>query len=110
MEYTIDQWRREAEARFGPCVEDYKFICPRCGRVNVGWEFKEAGAEADDTAQCCIGRFTADKGCDWAAFGLFGTMGRGDVVIFPNGKRAEVFRMAEKDMQAGDIYLWPKNK
>ena len=83
MEYTIDQWRKEAEARFGSYVENYKFICPRCGRVNVGQEFKEAGARTNDTAQCCIGRFAEDKGCDWAAFGLLGTLGRGDVVIFP---------------------------
>lgn len=110
MEYTIDQWRKEVEARFGSYAEDYKFICPRCGRVNVGREFKKAGARADDTAQCCIGRFAEGKGCDWAAFGLFGTLGRGDVVIFPNGKKAEVFRMAEKNMQAGDIYPWPENK
>ncbi len=78
--------------------------------MNVGREFKEAGARTDNMTQCCIGRFAADKGCDWAAFGLFGTMGRGDVVIFPDGKKAEVFRMAEKDMQPGSIYAWPKNK
>lgn len=110
MEYTIEQWRKELAARFGPFVENYKFICPRCGRVNIGQEFKEAGASPDATATCCIGRFEPAKGCDWAAFGLFGTMGRGDAVAFPDGKKSNVFRMAEKDMQAGDIFPWPKHK
>lgn len=92
-EYTINEWQRELRRRFGPYIEDYRFVCPKCGRVNTGREFCDAGAKPDDIAQCCIGRFVPDKGCNWAAFGLFGTLGRGDIVVMPDGKRRMVFSM-----------------
>ena len=94
MEYTVNEWQQELSRRFGPRCEDYKFICPHCGRINQGIEFFEAGAKTDDIAQCCIGRFVKGTGCDWAAYGLFGTLQRGDVVIMPDGKRRMVFAMA----------------
>ncbi len=64
-------WKAEAERRFGDKVEDWRFRCPRCGRVSSGREYKEAGAQPDDIYNQCIGRFDKTKGCDWAAFGLF---------------------------------------
>ena len=33
---------------------------------------------------------------DWAAYGLFGTLSKGDIVITENGNRIKVFPMAEK--------------
>ena len=105
MEYTVNEWQQELSRRFGPRCEDYKFICPHCGRINQGSEFFEAGAKTDDIAQCCIGRFAKGTGCDWAAYGLFGTLQRGDVVIMPDGKRRMVFAMAPKDAKAGEFMV-----
>lgn len=96
-EWTIGEWQKELERRFGPYCEDYRFVCPHCGRVNTGMEFRKAGAKTDDIAQCCIGRFAPGLGCDWAAYGLFGTLGKGDIVVMPDGRRRMVFAMAEAD-------------
>ena len=48
-----------------------QLVCPKCGNIASGEDFKNAGADVNDMYNCCIGRFTKDKGCDWAAFGLF---------------------------------------
>lgn len=104
MKYTLKEWKEELRKRFGDKFEDYKFICPACGKVSSGKEFKLAGAEPDDIYCNCIGRFTgkgaANKnskdGCDWAAYGLFGTLGKGDVVVTEEDKEVQVFKIAEK--------------
>lgn len=69
--YTKTEWLAEGKRRFGTNFEDYKFVCPRCGRVNTGKEFREAGAEPNAMYCECIGRYDESKGCDWAAYGLF---------------------------------------
>lgn len=104
MQYTLKEWKAELKRRFGDNIEDYKFVCPACEKVSSGGEFKKAGAEPDDIYQNCIGRFTGKKaakddskdGCNWAAYGLFGTFGKGDVVITEDGEKVAVFKMAEK--------------
>ena len=68
---TAEEWREEGKRRFGPDPEDWKFVCPKCGRVNTGEEFKAAGAKPDSMYCECIGRWDKSKGCDWAAYGLF---------------------------------------
>lgn len=70
-EYTLSAWLEEAEKRFGKKIEDWRFKCPRCGNVAAGAEFKKAGAEPNSIYCECIGRYVKDKGCDWAAYGLF---------------------------------------
>ena len=108
----MKEWQEEAVRRFGKDPEDWKFICPACGRVNTGEEFKEAGAEPDDMYCNCIGRFNghmvpASKskghGCDWAAYGLFGTMGKGVIVVKPDGKEFEVFDFAPAEGGEHDV-------
>ena len=105
MKYTLIEWREEGNRRFGDDIEDWKFVCPACGRVNTGQEFKDLGATPDDSYTTCIGRHngkgvTPNKsdpkyGCDWAAFGLFGTMGKGDIVVTDDGKETHIFAFAE---------------
>lgn len=103
MEYTLKEWKEEGKKRFGSNLEDWAFICPACGKISTGKEFKEAGASPDDIYINCIGRFTgkgspvknSKEGCNWAAYGLFGTLGKGDVVITPQGNKVEVFSFAE---------------
>lgn len=74
----------EAMARFGDDPMKFAFQCPSCGDVATIAEFKDAG-DADVAGQMCIGRVLGpldrprnrtrtkfkDRGCDWAAFGLF---------------------------------------
>ena len=107
-EYTHQQWLDEIKSRFGENIMDWAFKCPACGKVSTGKEFKDAGAAPDDMYQTCIGRFNGKgrsyldgkgpykDGCDWAAYGFFGTMNKGCIVIAENGNRIEVFPMAEK--------------
>jgi hypothetical protein len=81
----------------------YRFICPMCGNVAGPEDFERAGTERDRcherAATECIGR-TLDpppkpkngrKPCDWAAYGLFGNLGRGLHVVFPDGKVVQTF-------------------
>lgn len=115
MKYTLKEWRAEAENRFGSNTEAWRFVCPACGRINTGREFRELDAEPNDMYQTCIGRHNGkgaegakhkpgtpppEFGCNWAAFGLLGTLGKGDVVVTDEGKEVEVFSLAEKEAVA----------
>ncbi|OQA48395.1 MAG: hypothetical protein BWY46_01402 [Firmicutes bacterium ADurb.Bin300] len=103
MKYTQEEWLAELKKRFGDDKTKWAFKCPACGKVSTGQEFKDAGAEPNDIYQTCIGRHTgkgsptkdSKDGCDWAAFGLFGTLGKGDIVVTGEGKEIEVFSMAD---------------
>lgn len=74
---TLDEYRAEATARFGPDIRRWAFLCPHCGDVATVADFIEAGADGRRAGQECIGRVlgaltgTASRGCDWAANGLF---------------------------------------
>ncbi|KIL37972.1 hypothetical protein SD70_29685 [Gordoniibacillus kamchatkensis] len=99
IKQTMEEWRTEAKERFGEKTADWRFICPRCGNEQTPRDFVEkAGMKAEDAAntsyQGCIGREVKGIGCDWAAYGLFGTLGKGRIVIAPNGKEVEVFDFA----------------
>lgn len=104
MKYTHPEWLAELKNRFGEDVMKWSFKCPACGKVSTMQEFKDAGAEPNDSYQTCIGRFTgkgsptkdSKEGCNWAAFGLFGTLSGGDVIITEEGKEVPVFSMAER--------------
>jgi hypothetical protein len=111
--YTLEEWQAEGKRRFGGNFEDWKFICPACGRINTGREFKEAGAGPNAMYSTCIGRHNGkgvsgakhkkgtpapEHGCDWAAFGLFGTLNGGDIVVNDNDKETAVFSFAEMEM------------
>lgn len=100
--------------RFGPDPTDWAFVCPHCGDVATGGDFRAALADHPRTnrdgspttasgimGQECIGRTLgalsgsaddwAGRGCDWCAYGLFGgPLG----VVLPNGKVARSFHVA----------------
>lgn len=65
-----DEWLADGERRFGKNLEDWKFICPHCGNIASGKEFRDAGADPSSIYCECIGRYIPNKGCDWAAYGL----------------------------------------
>lgn len=103
MEYTHKEWLAELEKRFGRNPMRWAFTCPACGKTSTLQEFKDAGATPDDAYQTCIGRHTGKGsptkdsrgGCNWAAYGLLGTLDGGDVIVTDAGKRVSVFSMAE---------------
>ena len=103
----IDEWREEATRRFGKDPRKWAFICPACGHVATGGDFESFGAHPEEAAVQCIGRVNgkgqtpdpskpAPDGCNWCAYGLFGTMGRWRSVITSKGAEIEVFDFAEQ--------------
>jgi len=103
MKYVREEWIKELKKRFGDDKMKWAFKCPACGKVTTMQEFKNAGAKPNDSFQNCIGRFTGKgspttknhDGCNWAAYGLFGTMDKGDTVIADDGDEIQVFAMAD---------------
>lgn len=108
QEQKYSEWMEEGKQRFGEDFTNWKFKCPCCGHVASGQDFKDLKAEPNDMYQICIGRingksmrgFDSKKmdnkdGCDWAAFGLLGTLGKGKIIVTDDGKKIEVFDFAE---------------
>lgn len=103
-EQTLQEWLQEGKTIFGNDFKNWWFVCPSCGHIASIQDFIDLGYDGNLAYQECIGRvngnrkqFNKDnaKGCDWAAYGLFGTCGKGRVVINENGKKVEVFDFAE---------------
>ena len=109
LQYTLQEWLAEGKRRFGEDMRNWKFICPACGRINAGHEFKEIGVEPNFMYSTCIGRHNSrgirgiehksdtpapEFGCDWTANGLFGTLNGGCIVV-ADGKETPVFSFAE---------------
>lgn len=103
IKQTLEEWTEEGKRLFGDYV-NWKFVCPACGRISTGQEFKDLGCDPNEMYQCCIGRHNGNmrpskkaedgNGCDWCAFGLLRTLGKGRIVIAPDGKEIEVFDFA----------------
>ena len=102
-EQTLKEWQEEAKRLFGDNAKQWKFKCPACGHVASVQDFLNVGADANSAYQECIGRHTGKgspkkgdtSGCNWAAYGLFKTMGKGRTVIADDGTKVEVFDFAE---------------
>ena len=102
---TLKEWQEEARARFGEDSRKWKFRCPACGHEQSIQEFLDIGADPNSAYQGCIGRRTGkgspvegdSSGCNWAAYGFFGTMGKGRIVIADDGEEVEVFAFAGEE-------------
>lgn len=91
-----------ARQLFGDEPKDWAFVCPSCGDVATARDFTAAAADPYRIGQECIGRSlgalakpkaTNERGCDWAAYGLF----RGPWLIdLPNGKTVGSFALASR--------------
>lgn len=104
----------EATGHFGPDPMKWAFVCPSCGDIATGQDFREALAEhprtrrsgeaviaSDLLGQECIGRTlgalaTSDdkytgRGCTWTAYGLFS--GPWEIVL-PSGRSMHAFPLA----------------
>lgn len=99
---TRAEWLGEAVRRFGQNPQGWRFVCPACGNVQTPAAFKAIGVDPRRAYQECIGRYLPadqarsglDSGgegpCDWTAFGLYGTLGKGRLV-YTNEHTHEVF-------------------
>lgn len=100
---SIAEWREEGVRRFGDDPRNWKFRCPACGHVSSVADFMELGKTAELAYQECIGRLTGkgspksgdSSGCNWAAYGLFGTLGKGRTIVTEKGREIEVFDFAD---------------
>jgi hypothetical protein len=106
---TLDEFNAEGVRRFGEDRRNWRFACPMCGNVATPGEFKARGADPERAATECIGRTFAPmpkpekrkRPCDWAAYGLFRTCGRGQLVRFPDGHESEAFAFADAPAEEG---------
>lgn len=104
----IDVWRARGLELGGGTFLDCPFVCPLCGNIATPRDFQAAGAEPARAAQECIGRVVGaagglsrgnqatNKPCDWAAFGLLGTLNGGATVVHPDGTTTDVFAFADQ--------------
>lgn len=88
---TLDEWKQEAEERFGTDKSKWSFICPNCGHVQSIGDF---GNDPEAAFQECVGRRNPSAGCKWVSYGFIGTVGKGIEILFPDGHTAEVFDFA----------------
>lgn len=95
---TQAEWEAEGERRFGPDKMKWRFVCAACGHEQCAEDFrqfKDRGAEPGHAYNRCIGRYDRSiADCDWAAFGLLGTMGKGRIITSPDGDVSEIFDFA----------------
>jgi hypothetical protein len=106
IKQTLEEWREEAKSRFGERGRDWKFVCPSCSNIQSGQDFIDIGMTDEQSKnkayQSCIGRETKEKGCNWAAYGFLGTLGKGRSVITPEGDEVEVFDFARSAIETNE--------
>lgn len=104
----VAAWRERVAAAGDGNPLDARFVCPLCGNVASPRQFTAAGVQPERAFQNCIGRFTGAKGnlsspqpvpqpCDWAAYGLFGTLNAGTQIELEDGSICWVFDLAEPE-------------
>ena len=92
LRQTQDEWLAELRGRF-PKLDEASFACPRCGRTQTIGEFKAHGLDPQRVYTDCIGRYIDDVDCDWAAYGLLGTLGKGRLIL-AGERELEIFDFA----------------
>ncbi len=102
---TKAEWHAEAERRFGKDPMKWKWICPICKHVQSMQDYKDAGAETENVAFSCVGRWiegskeafkTKGKGpCTYAGGGLFRL--NPITVVGEDGKEITAFAFADPD-------------
>lgn len=104
----------ETTERFGADPIKWAFVCPTCGDVATGEDFRQVLADSprkhrsgadviasDVVGQECIGRSLGalegpkeqwkGRGCDWVAYGLFGGPW---TIALPDGRSMHAFPLA----------------
>lgn len=100
-----DAWFAEGTRRFGPDIDNWRFVCPVCAHVASVADWRAAGAGEGAIAYSCIGRWLGvdqktafcAKGmgpCNYAGGGLFGF--NPVRVVRPNGIAVDLFEFASE--------------
>jgi len=89
---TYDEFLATAHARFGEDPVAWAFLCPNCGDIATGADFGAAEGRGR-LGQECIGNTVEERGCDWAAYGLFAGP---CAVVMPDGEVIFTFRLAPR--------------
>lgn len=109
---SVDEWLAKGAELFGTNILNWAFICPMCGKISTGKDFKDLGVDPNHIYNTCIGRYNGkgisglsfkgdtppEFGCDWAAFGILKTFGRGDIVI-KDDHEINVFKFAPQQQE-----------
>ncbi|MBT0607619.1 VVA0879 family protein [Aequorivita echinoideorum] len=92
---TLQEWRSEAEPKFGKDVKKWKFKCPSCGESQTLQEFIDAKIEEPTKKfyYSCIGRWVEKRGCKWTLGGLLQI--HETEVISEEGDKIPVFEFSE---------------
>lgn len=100
----LKEWKETGKELYGEEPINWKWECPACGHVASAKEFDEFGEDPSRAYQNCIGRVNGKGtsngedngyGCNWAAYGLFGTLGKGINIVTEDGHEVEVFEFAD---------------
>jgi len=106
---THEQWKAEAQRRFGVDHLDWRFVCPACGHVSSVRDWRDAGAPVNAAASSCVGRWLPSQReafgegpgpCNYAGDGLFKL---NPVTVEHDGKTFQMFAFAEPEAVAA---LW----
>ena len=73
---TLEEWKADGEKLYGKDFFNWEFICPTCKTILKPEMYRGHTKSPESAYTDCIGRFIPDQGCDWAAYGLFGTIKR----------------------------------
>ena len=93
---TYEQFTALGTKLYGENIVKWKFKCVKCGNVQSGQDFIDAGIDspAGKVFFSCIGRWKKGVGCDWTLGGLFRIHRR--VVIGLDGRKVPVFLFADE--------------
>jgi hypothetical protein len=90
IKQTLPEWLNEGQNLFGKDKKHWAFRCPKCEKKQTIQDFIDRDIDPNNAYQDCLGRHDESIDCDWAAYGLFGTLGKGRTVV-NEGKEIEVF-------------------
>lgn len=105
-EISWEDWVKEGEQKFGPDKMKWKFVCPMCGHVATGDEYKAAGAPPGSIGFACIGRWLETKRdafkesgkgpCNYTGGGLFAL--NPVTIIVSDDEKHTYFEFGESDV------------
>ena len=101
---TREEWRSERVSKFGEDPAKARYVCPKCKNVASYEDFQifkenpDLKVDFETPAFNCLGRYSEKVDCDWAAYGLFGTLGEG-IKILTEASGFEVFDFAKQEVK-----------
>ena len=61
IKISHDDWRKEADKRYGLDEMKWRFRCPSCESEMSVQDYKDADAPIDDVGVSCVGRSTGSE-------------------------------------------------